>query len=251
MRSYFWVDALLPVLVFFFFYPTRQHAYRIVILAAVIVIAWSFYLTPQAVESPVVACGIGVWIVFYPGFMAYLLFAEGTFPDHWRRVRDATHATADEGGLEKLPSNFPLTRKLQWMLDLSLNFRMIGWVQEPRGCIPPHQPPSRRAFLQKTIFKLITNAVIADFALSFLALSQLFDYHKRDPTDGTETYLSAVPFLRRVPYVLWCGIGTGAQIGMRHNFASLLFVSLGSNPMLWPDMWGRWRDAYTLRKLWG
>ena len=247
----FWVDVLVRILTIFFFYPTRQHTLRVVISAAVLCIAWSLYLAPHAPGSSATLYGLGVRIASYFGFKAYLLSAEGSFPDHWRRVSDETNTAADAAGLEKLPSNFPLTKKLWWMADISHSFRMIGWVQEPRGCYPPHPPPSRRAFLWKTFFKLIKNIVIVDFTMSVIALSPAFDYRVHDPTDGPETYLTAVPFLRRVPYVLSFGIGTGAMIDGVHNLGSLVSVGLGSNPTLWPDMWGRWGDAYTVRKLWG
>ena len=41
-------------------------------------------------------------------------------------------------------------------------------------------------------------------------------------------------------------------VGIVHNVAALVCVGLGySSPALWPDIWGRWRDGYTVRKLWG
>ena len=138
------------------------------------------------------------------------------------------------------------------MVDIANNVRMIGWVQEPRDGIPPHPPPSRKPFLRETFFKLVTNIVIIDFTKSVLAHSQAFDYRSHDPTDGPETYLAAVPLLRRIPYVLSYGIQMGASISAAHNVMALVFVGLRqSSPTLWPDMWGRWADAYTVRKLWG
>ena len=138
------------------------------------------------------------------------------------------------------------------MVDIAWGMRMIGWVQEPRNCMPPHPPPSRRTFLQKTFLKLIVNAVIADFATSVLSLSPPFDHRVHDPTDGPETYLAAVPILHRVPYVTAWAIGTATPITIRHNATALLCVGLGHlSPTLWPDIWGSWADAYTVRKLWG
>jgi len=186
-------------------------------------------------------------------FTVYVLFTEGPFPDYWRRVRDQVrHAKADAGGLDKLPSNFPLTEKLWWMVDISYSVRMIGWVQEPRNCLPPHPPPSRRTFLYKTFLKLIMNAIIVDFTSSVFALSPAFDHRLHDPTDGPETYLAAVPLLRRAPYIISYGLMQGAGMGVVHNAMALVCVGLGhSSPTLWPDICGRWGDAYTIRKLWG
>ena len=96
------------------------------------------------------------------------------------------------------------------------------------------------------------NVIILDLTNSVFALSPAFDHRVHDLTDGPETYLTAVPLLRRVPYVLSYGIKIAAVVGVIHNTMGLLCVGLGySSPTLWPDIWGRWRDAFTLRQLWG
>ena len=253
MGRYPWSEVLvLQVLHIFFFYPTRQHADRVVALFVMTYLARQIYLTPEVTDPLKVTYSVGCAIASHFTFRVYLLFAEGSFPDHWRRVRDEVGAEVDGGGLDKLPSNFPLTKKLRWMVDIAHSVRMIGWVQEPRNRMPPHPPPSRRTFLWKTLLKFIMNIITADLMTSALALSPAFDYRVHNPTDGPEKYLAAVPLLRRVPYVLAWSIGTGASGGVIHNVAALSCVGLGySSPTLWPDMWGRWGDAYTVRKLWG
>ena len=215
--------------------------------------AAQIYLSPETVTDPVtMTYSVGCLVAFRLLFTVSVLFAQGPFPDHWRRVRDEVDATADASGLEKLPSNFPLTKKLWWMIDIAYNARMVGWIQEPRTGIPPHPPPSRRTFLWKTSLKLIMNFVIYDFASSVVALSPAFDYRLHDPTDGPETYLAAVPFFHRVPYVLAYAIVMGAVMSAEYGVVALVCVGLGhSSPTLWPDIWGRWRDAHTVRKLWG
>ncbi len=45
---------------------------------------------------------------------------------------------------------------------------------------------------------------------------------------------------------------TYAILKMYYEAASLLAVGLGlGRPEDWPDMFGNWSDAYTLRRLWG
>jgi len=252
MGRYPWAEVLLfHVIHITSYYPTHQRAYRVVALSAMIYVARQIYLTPE-IAGPKVAYPMGCALACNFVFSVYLLSAEGPFPDYWRRVRDEVDTEVDAGGLDKLPSNFPLAKKLWWMVDIAYGVRMIGWVQEPRDCIPRHPPPSRRMFLWKTFLKLVMNIVTADLMNSALALSPAFDYRVHDPTDGPETYLAAVPLLRRVPYVLAWSIGTGASAGAIHNVVALVCVGLGySSPTLWPDLWGRWRDAYTVRNLWG
>ena len=253
MGRYPWAEVLLfEVLHIAILYPTRQHAYRVAVLAAMIYLSSQIYPTPEVTDPLTITYTVGFGIAFHFIFTTYLLFAEGSFPDHWRRVRDDVHVKADGGDFDDRPSNFPLTKKLWWMLDIAYSVRMVGWAQEPTNGIPPHPPPSRRAFLWKTFLKFIINTVILDFAVSVLALSPAFDRRVHDPTDGPETYLAAVPLLRRVPYILSYGVMMGTWVGVVHNVAALACVGLGrSSPTLWPDIWGRWGDAYTLRKLWG
>jgi len=253
MGRYPWAEVLLfEVLHIIVFYPTRQHAYRVVVLAAMAYVAAQICSTREVTERLTTTFFVGFGVTFRFIFTPYLLFTEGSFPDHWRRVRDEVHAKADPGGVDRQPSNFPFTKKLWWMLDIAYSVRMVGWVQEPRNCLPPRPPPSRRTFLRKTFLKLIMNFLITDLATSIMALNPAFDNRAHDPTDGPETYLAAVPLMYRAPYVLTYATGVSISISGMHNALALVCVGFGhSSPTLWPDIWGRWGDAYTVRKLWG
>ena len=253
MGQYPWAEYILfEILNVILFYPTRHHAYRVAVLAAMVYTATQIYSTLEVTDPPNLTYVVGCTLASRFTFAAYLLFAEGTFPNHWRRVRDEVHTKADADGLDRLPSNFPFTKKFWWMVDIASSPRMIGWVQQPRDCMPPHPPPSRLTFFRNTFLKLIANAIIFDFASSVLAQTPAFDHRLHDPTDGPETYLAAVPLLRRVHYIPPFGIAAGAVLSITHDLLALVCVGLGqSSPTLWPDLWGRWGDAYTLRKLWG
>lgn len=230
-------------------YPTRNRVYRLVTYATTTYVMAQLFLTPDPTDSIPTANSIGNRIAVHFGFITYLFFAEGSFPDHWRRVRDEDHAKEGSGNL---PSNFPFMKKLWWTLDIAYSLRMVGWVQEPRDCLPQHPPPSRRRFFWKTSLKLAVNSVFLDLLTLATTQNVVFDSRLHNPTDGPETYLAAVPLLHRVPYVLAYGfsIETGAAAFL--NVVGLICVGLcGSSPTLWPDLWGRWGDAYTVRKLWG
>jgi len=253
MAPHPWAEVLLlEVLHIFVVYPARHHTYRVVALAAMIYVSARIFLTPEVTNPLTVGYAVGCTIGFHFILAAYLLFTDGPFPDRWKRVRDGARAKADAGGSDKLPPDFPLTKKLWWVISTVYSVRTVGWVQEPRNGVPPHPPPSRRAFLWKTFAKLTMNITAFDLTTSVFALSPAFDYRVHDPTDGSETYLAAVPLLRRVPYILSYGLMMGAGASIGHNLLVLACVGLGhSSPALWPDIWGRWGDAYTVRKLWG
>ena len=235
-------------------YPTRHPGYRVVVLTAMICVAAQICRTSSGTTEQITPIYLaGVMTAFHLTFTAYLLFAEGFFPNNWRRVRDGVLAEPDTGGSDNSPSNFPFMKKLWWMLDIAHSTRMIGWVQEPQKCFPGRPPPSRKAFLRETFLKLIVNIVIIDLSTSVSARCPAFD--SRFPHDSAyslNTILAVLPFLHHAPYVLAFGVMTAAWLSAVHNIAALAFVGLGhSSPTLWPDMWGHWGDAYTIRKLWG
>ena len=253
MGRYPWAEVFLfEVLYFVIFYPTRRRIYRAVVLTIMIYLAVQIYLTPEVTDPIMTACTVGSAVCFRLALVAYILCAEGSFPDHWRRVRDEVHVKADPSNPDNLPSKFSPAKKFWWMLDIPHNPRMIGWVQEPRNCLPPHPPPSRWAFFWKTCMKIIFNTFLADLATFVFAGSPAFDSRVHDPADGPETYLAAVPLLRRVPYVLAFGIRMASSFRVLHGILALVCVFFGrASPTLWPDIWGRWSEAYTVRKLWG
>lgn len=253
MGRYPWTEVLLfEVLHIIVLYPTRQHVYRAVVLSAMIYVAARIYSTPEVTDPLTVTYTVGSTVAFHFVFTAYLLFAEGPFPDHWRRVRDGVHTSVSPDGSDTLPSNFPLTKKLWWMIDIAYSIRMIGWAPEPRNHLPPPPPPSRHKFLRKTFLKFVINCIIADFTSSVFAFSPAFDSRLHDPTDGPETYLAAVPLLRRIPYILAYGLLQTAAMSAIHNVMALVCVGFcHSSPTLWPDIAGRWEDAYTVGRLWG
>ncbi|KAF9780806.1 hypothetical protein BJ322DRAFT_1081825 [Thelephora terrestris] len=243
---------LFEVLHILVFFPTRHNLYRAVILALMIYLAAKIYITTEATEPAGVVYAVGHTIALNFGFTAYLMCTEGSFPNHWRRFRDEIGAGADANGSGNLPSNFPFVKKFWWMLDITHSSRMVGWVQEPKDCLPPPPPPSRTTFLWNTLLKLITNFLLLDLLTYVFAQNPVFDPRVHDPTDSPETYLAAVPLFRRAPYVLAFGLWLALFFKVLHNIAALVFVGLGrSSPTLWPDIWGRWGDAFTLRKLWG
>ncbi|KAF9780801.1 membrane bound O-acyl transferase family-domain-containing protein [Thelephora terrestris] len=250
MGQFPWTTALLfEALRITILYPTRHHAFRVVAFAAMIYVAVQVYLTMEASRGA--SYTIGISTALHLGFTTYLLCGEGSFPDHWRRVRDQAHAKSDAGGSENLPSNFSFMKKLWWTIDLAYSVRMIGWVQEPQD-LPTHPPPSRRTFLWNTSLKFIVNLfLVPDLTTLVIGQSPAFDSRLHDPTDGPETYLAAVPLLRRVPYVVAFFIFMGSLTCGCHNLLALVCVGLGgSSPTLWPDNWGSWGDAYTIRRFW-
>lgn len=252
MGRYLWVKLLLfGILRVITFYPTRGHGYQVFVLSATIYVVAHIHL--ETTEPTTSLYFVGTSIAYHLTFTTYLLCAGGTFPNHWKRVRDGTSAESDASGSNNSPSNFPFKKKFWWMLDLAHSPRMVGWVQQPQNCLPACPPPSRRIFLRKTLLKLILNVVIND-VLTFLCVPPppLDSRFPQGSTYAPKTVFAITSFLHHAPYVVAFGVITATSISTVQNIASLTFVGLGcSSPTLWPDMWGNWGDAYTVRRLWG
>ena len=251
MGRYPWSEILLfQVLHTLVLYPTRQPLHRVVVFATMVCVATQILLNLEVIEPIGMGYAAGFQIALHFGSIAYLLCSEGSFPDHWRRVRDEVNAKAD--GSSNLPSNFTLAKKLWWMFDIAHNVRMIGWIQEPRDSLPPPPPPSRKTFIRKAFLKLLVSAALQDLLTLMLVQNPVFDPRVHDPTDGPETYLAALPLLRRVPYILTIALSVATPFNISHNIEALMSVGFGlSSPALWPDLFGRFGEAYTLRKFWG
>ena len=191
-----WPEVVLfEVLHITILYPTRHHAYRVFLFAG--------YQKPGFAEPVRTPYSIGVSVALYLGSTVYLLWGEGSFPGHWRRVCDEAHVKRSPGGLDNLPSNFPFTKKFWWVLDLASSPRMVGWVREPRDHLPKHPPPSRRTFLWKTVLEFIVNSfLIPDLLSLVLGQTLVFDSRLHDPTSGPETYLAG--FLSYVACPMSC-----------------------------------------------
>lgn len=233
-------------------YPTRRRFHQLVLLAAMAYLAAQIFRTSEVTFPPLITYMVGVTTAFHFGFTLFLLYTEGSFPDHWRRVRDQAFAEPGAQDSDNSPVNFPLSKKLWWMLDIAHSSRMVGYVQEPR-CLKPHPPPSRKAFLRETFLKLMVQCLIMDLTGSVSSRSPSFDSRlSHGSTHPLKSFFVAIPLVRHAPYVLAFGLVTAAAVIIPHHIAALLCVGLGhDSPTLWPDVLGNWGDAFTIRKFWG
>lgn len=250
MGRYPWAEFILfQILRILVFYPTRLYAYRAIVFTAMVVLASKIYRTTETTDPVTLSYLVGVATAFHLTFTTYVLCTGGSFPDRWRRVRDGDLPETDDNS----PLDFPLKKKLWWMFDIAHSARMIGWVQEPQGCLPRRPSPSRRTFLRETFLKLVFNMVIVDLSGSICSRSPRYDYRfPRNSTHGLRPAFAVPPLLRHAPHVIAFAVVAAASVAMFYNITSLVAVGVfRSSPTLWPDMWGNMGDGYTLRKFWG
>lgn len=64
------------------FYPIHRHVYKDVALVATIYIAAKTYATPEINIPPTIMYFMGYGIASHFAFATFILYAEGSFPDH-------------------------------------------------------------------------------------------------------------------------------------------------------------------------
>lgn len=140
--------------------------------------------------------------------------------------------TAQKGSVADLS----FTERLKWAVNLYCSPRGVGWVHERRLTMLPVQ--SRREFLFKKTVSTLGKFIIFD----------------------TFTYLNKIypPYQEHEHWLLWrclnflaLVVPASSFIDMVYGFASIIAVgTYVSEPEEWPPLFGKWLDAYTVRRLW-
>ncbi|KAI0753269.1 membrane bound O-acyl transferase family-domain-containing protein [Daedaleopsis nitida] len=141
-----------------------------------------------------------------------------------------------------------LLSRLYNSLCIVRNYRLIGWnVQTPN--VPPQFTGPRLQFLLRQLGQLLSSAILTDLAESFIY--PYFHLYVPGPSDPRLTAGVTGYLFRSWCLFVWL-LMTYAILKMYYVLASILAVALRlGEPQDWPDMFGNWSDAYTLRRLWG
>lgn len=170
-----------------FFYPTPRHTYRVVILTSMIYLAAQLYLTRETTDLVAFQYAAAFTAVGPFTFITYVLLAERSFPDNWRRVRDEVDVGADAGGLDKLTIKFPVDKEAladgRHFLEHAYDWMGPGttkWDSTTSATIASNVP-------LEDLLKTHNERHVTD--LTAAALEYLLHY----PTNNPKTYLAAVP----------------------------------------------------------
>jgi hypothetical protein len=147
-------------------------------------------------------------------------------------------------GQREVISNSRLWVRLQWGLQLLLAGRGVGWAHEPNFILPSHPNLTHAQFIKSRLLQL---------AVTVLQNDIVFTLASTDPGFAKE----APPFNQQpLSWRLWA---VAVFWFKAKSFLNLLYIALGlvsvgtglSEPNLWPDAFGKWTDAYTVRRFWG
>jgi hypothetical protein len=142
-------------------------------------------------------------------------------------------------------SQLGIVDRVKWATDLSMNIRGIGWNFQISG-LQTVVDISRWRFMRNRLRRLLMDYFIID-AIHFIWNSDPITYkHTRfDPS-----LFSFSGFIDRCHNLVW-GVSACLVIDMAFNAGSALSVAIKhSNPVDWPEIFGPWGEAYTVRRLW-
>jgi hypothetical protein len=150
---------------------------------------------------------------------------------------------------QKAPSaSFPsIWQKVKWALDLLSSPRGVGWSHEPSSKLPPAPFTANTSRLKFIANQLYTVAVY------YLLWDVCAIYAQNSPAllmGGPP--LSEQPLLRKCLNIWAWAMPANAALRINHCLLSAVMVGLGFWPDIaqWRPLFGSWKEAYTVRRLW-
>ncbi|RPD52490.1 hypothetical protein L227DRAFT_558657 [Lentinus tigrinus ALCF2SS1-6] len=128
------------------------------------------------------------------------------------------------------------------------NYRLVGWnVQASK--VAHSSKATRSQFLPHRFRQFLWSFLFVDLVESYV-----YSHHHlyAAAPGGPPMWEGLSGFVLRSWVLLVWGMMIYATLKMCYEITSLLAVGLGcSHPQDWPDMFGHFSDAYTVRRLWG
>ncbi|KAJ3807423.1 membrane bound O-acyl transferase family-domain-containing protein [Lentinula aff. lateritia] len=163
--------------------------------------------------------------------MFYLLFLVNPARD-WSYEADAGKSIDTQ----------PWWKRIYWCLCAAYTMRGIGWNYQ----VSRHPLMNRYMFLGCTALRVVTAYLLLDIAQYSMQVTPFFN----DPQPGTS--MRSHSYAHQAFYMLVCfSIPYGALRFYYYTGAFLAVLTGYSSQEAWPDLFGNWFDAYSVRNMWG
>ncbi|KAA1470703.1 hypothetical protein DENSPDRAFT_818409 [Dentipellis sp. KUC8613] len=148
---------------------------------------------------------------------------------------------------QKVPTNeLGLWSRIKWAAQLLGAPRAVGWTHEPRHVFPPH-PDAKEPRLRFLVRQTLT-------ALQYFVILDVVHYwilHTPQFVRDGVSLTTGGPAIRVLNTALHA-IHIWSYMSFGYTAASVVAVALGvTDQSAWPAIYGKWSDAYTLRRFWG
>ncbi|KAA1468428.1 hypothetical protein DENSPDRAFT_927349 [Dentipellis sp. KUC8613] len=158
--------------------------------------------------------------------------------DDVRHERDAFRRSAREMGF---------ARRVWWVVCYVNGPRSIGWSDQAANT-PPRVHTSRWRFIRTHLLHTLWHLTIVDLAQTYQHSYPALFYR---PTAARVSVGAAGALWRCANVASMMSTGY-AMINVHYSLCAVLAVGAGlSGTDAWPDMFGRWADAWTVRRFWG
>ena len=108
--------------------------------------------------------------------------------------------------------------------------------------IPPLPQQSRRSFILRSTLRAVKFKILFDVGQLYVWYNPAYS----PAVIGTQSY--AVQFINAAAFI---GVSYWS-LNAPYYAAAAGSVAIGlHHPRMWPDLFGAWRDAYTVRRFWG
>ncbi|KZT01306.1 uncharacterized protein LAESUDRAFT_731292 [Laetiporus sulphureus 93-53] len=144
------------------------------------------------------------------------------------------------------PSEMSYARRVHWAFCIIFNFRGVGWTYQVAN-VPPRSSEGKWTFVRQKLLTAFRWFLLVDFTQAYQRAHPLFSRQAADIFS-----LATQGYVQRCINIFVRLSSPVALIGLQYALLAAIVVALGiSEPGDWPDMYGRWSDAYTVRRFWG
>ncbi|EMD37121.1 hypothetical protein CERSUDRAFT_115035 [Gelatoporia subvermispora B] len=159
-------------------------------------------------------------------------------------LTDATQFRRNSDGISL--AHLPLLKRLYAGVCAMHTVRGVGWNCQVAN-IPPVRDEPRRTFVFTQLKHVARILFLLDLSRSYMYFNPIFSLTGEEARSiSSQGYLLAI-----VNYITW-GAFTYASMALPYHILAAGHVALGfSGSKDWPDLFGEWSDAYTVRRFWG
>ncbi|KAI6120485.1 hypothetical protein EV401DRAFT_1407107 [Pisolithus croceorrhizus] len=147
---------------------------------------------------------------------------------------------------DKVPAyELPFMQRFFWSLNVVYSPRAIGWSFMAENSVVPVEPrhQTRASFIASRLRWLLSHYLLLDVATLYM---------RCNPVLSSRASIASQGYIMQCLNVAVACCQYYAMLTCMHCAAAVLAVGLNlSKPQAWPQLFGRWKDAYTIRKFWG
>lgn len=145
---------------------------------------------------------------------------------------------------DKVPAyQLPYSRRFFWLMSIPL--RGIGWSFKANHSVPSVEPHhlTRRAFVASRLYRVFAYYILFEVVQLYMHCNPIF--------------LSEAPLLSQGYFLGWLNIMAiplRIYTSLNWTYSLVAMIAVGTTlhePRSWPAPFGKWKDAYTIRRFIG